>query len=53
MALQTELEDTIKSSGNVDGRIEDLEKLNKTLAEENKKLTEKVNSSSVLQAKMK
>ena len=28
VALQTELEDTIKSSGNVDGRIEELEKLN-------------------------
>ena len=53
VALQTELEETIKSTGNVDGRIEDLEKLNKTLTEENKKLTEKINVSNVLQQKMK
>jgi len=49
VALQSELEDTIKATGNVDGRIEDLEKINKTITEENKKLTEKLNASNVLQ----
>lgn len=49
VALQTELEDTIKSTGNVDGRIEDLEKLNQKLTEENKKLNEKLNAQNVSQ----
>ena len=53
VALQTELEDTIKSTGNVDGRIEDLEKANQKLTEENKKLNEKINSSNISQQKMK
>ena len=53
VALQSELEDTIKATGNVDGRIEDLEKINKTITEDNKKLTEKLNASNVLQQKMK
>ena len=53
VALQTELEDTIKSTGNVDGRIEDLEKLNQKLTEENKKFNEKINASNVSTQKMK
>ena len=44
MALQAELEDTIKSSGNVDSKVEDLEKANQKLVEENKKLNEKLNA---------
>ena len=53
VALQTELEDTIKSTGNVDGRIEDLEKANQKLIEENKKLNEKINTNNISQQKMK
>ena len=44
IALQSELEDTIKSSGNVDSKVEDLEKANQKLTEDNKKLTEKLNT---------
>ncbi len=53
VALQTELEDTIKSSGNVDGIIEGLEKLNQKLTEDNKKLNEKINAQNVSQQKTK
>ena len=44
VALQAELEDTIKSTGNVDSKVEDLEKANQKLTEENKKLNEKLNA---------
>lgn len=53
VALQAELEDTIKSSGNVDSKVEDLEKANQKLVEENKKLTEKLNAQNVSSQKMK
>ena len=53
VALQAELEDTIKSTGNVDSKVEDLEKANKNLAEENKKLNEKLNAQNLSQQKMK
>lgn len=49
VALQTELEDTVKSSGSADSKLEDLEKQAQKLTDENKKLTEKVNSQTVAQ----
>ena len=45
IALQTELEDTVKASGKLDSRFDELEKLNLKLTEENKKLIEKANAS--------
>ena len=45
IALQTELEDTVKASGKLDSRFDELEKLNQKLTEENKKLIEKANAS--------
>ncbi len=47
VALQAELEDAIKSSGNVDSKVDDLEKANQKLTEENKKLNEKLNAQNV------
>ena len=47
VALQAELEDTIKSSGNVDSKVEELEKTNQKLTEENKKLNDKFNTQNV------
>ena len=47
VALSAELEDTIKSSGNFDSKVEELDKSNQKLTEENKKLTEKLNSQSL------
>jgi hypothetical protein len=44
MALQIELEDTVKGSAKHEGKLEDLQVNCAKLAEENKKLTEKVNS---------
>lgn len=53
LALQTELEDTVKASGGLDSKLEDLEKLNLKLADENKKLTEKGNAQAAAQQKLK
>ena len=53
VALQTELEDTIKSSGKLDSKFEDLDKLNQKLVEENKKLLEKFNGANLSQQKLK
>ena len=41
----TELEDTVKASGKLDSKFDELEKLNQKLTEENKKLIEKANAS--------
>lgn len=51
--MQTELEDTVKASGGLDSKLEDLEKLNLKLADENKKLTEKGNAQAAAQQKIK
>ena len=53
VALQAELEDTIKSSGKLDSKFEDLDKLNQKITEENKKLLEKFNGANLSQQKLK
>jgi chromosome segregation ATPase len=53
VALQSELEDTVKAAGNNDAKFDELEKLNQKLNEENKKLNDKLNQNTVAYSKMK
>ncbi|TNV76750.1 hypothetical protein FGO68_gene11147 [Halteria grandinella] len=53
IALQTELEDTVKSQAKNEGKLEDLQASCAKLTEDNKKLTEKLNSQNLGSQKLK